>query len=144
MCKPPQDEDRSSSSLIDKNNPPPDDTRTSCSRSKTDGFTSTQSDHISPASPNRNSSSTDESTFHPVDGNLDGRVYSSMKGLWWDEANPIVDASWNMQVPSTWEDNWPWLLDCEDFGVHDFGIDCSRSMDMETVESSTLEVGIRH
>lgn len=64
---------------------------------------------------------------------------SLMNSLWLDET-PLVEALWEMDttpiaetetetentknemnfVPS-WEDNCAWLLDCQDFGIHDFG-----------------------
>ncbi|KAK4746008.1 hypothetical protein SAY87_012320 [Trapa incisa] len=142
ISKPLHEEDRPLSSPIDKKNRPPDDNQTSCSKSKTHGFTGTESDHTSPTSPNTNSSSTDESTFHQMDDSARGHLESSMNrnSLWWDETNPMADPWWDMEALTTWEDNWPWLLDCEDFGVHHFGLDY---LDMKTVEPSTLEIGIK-
>ncbi|KAF5460810.1 hypothetical protein F2P56_020651 [Juglans regia] len=62
--------------------------------------------------------------------------------LWIDEV-PLVDgASWENQQPTgedicshnlgfpSLEDNCSWLLDCQDFGIHDFGFD-SFSTDIE-------------
>ncbi|XP_052210207.1 MYB-like transcription factor ODO1 [Diospyros lotus] len=58
--------------------------------------------------------------------------------LWGEESNPLVDfASWDQFInpaagesfcevglPS-WEDqSCAWLLDCKDFGIQDFGMDC--------------------
>ncbi|KAK8520858.1 hypothetical protein V6N13_076993 [Hibiscus sabdariffa] len=59
---------------------------------------------------------------------------SLLTSLWLDEP-PLVDASWNDATPATetcnnetslpsWEDNIAWLLDCQDFGIQDFGFDC--------------------
>lgn len=155
ISKPLQDEDRSSASLTDKKNTPADD-HTSCSKNESNGSMNTKSDHNSSRSPTVNCSSTDESTFHLLDSGVCGRDEFLMDSLWLEEANPTVDVSWNFQVPggmtnnflgndtvfpSSWEENCPWLLDCEDFGVHDFGLDCFSSTDVKTVESSTLEIG---
>lgn len=62
---------------------------------------------------------------------------SLMNSLWLDET-PLVEALWEMDITPiaktetehtktemnsvpTWEDNCAWLLDCQDFGIHDFG-----------------------
>ncbi|KDP25612.1 hypothetical protein JCGZ_20768 [Jatropha curcas] len=68
---------------------------------------------------------------------------------------PLIDASWNntnnnnnnnsppaLENPNremgypypSWEDNCTWLLDCQDFGVHDFGFDCSDSAALHALE----------
>jgi myb proto-oncogene protein len=73
---------------------------------------------------------------------------SLMNSLWLDET-PLVEALWEMDttpiieientknemnfVPS-WEDNCSWLLDCQDFGIQDFGFNCFNE-----IESSTLQ-----
>ncbi|KAL6986079.1 hypothetical protein U1Q18_019446 [Sarracenia purpurea var. burkii] len=51
-----------------------------------------------------------------------------MSCLWDDETNPlVVDPSWefpnfdHLGFPS-WGEDCQWLLDCQDFGVHDFGV----------------------
>ncbi|XP_050226964.1 MYB-like transcription factor ODO1 [Mercurialis annua] len=81
------------------------------------------SEENSSSSPPENCSSTDESVL--------------FNSLWMDEP-PLIDASlsdnnsnsailentsMNFPYPS-WEDNCNWLLDCQDFGIHDFGFDC--------------------
>ncbi|CAN6580845.1 hypothetical protein ACFX13_033012 [Malus domestica] len=84
---------------------------------------------------------------------------SLMNSLWMDET-PLIDALWNdnnqveldqggidyniienngMGFQSNWEDNCAWLLDCQDFGIHDFGMDCFN--DVEVNGNKTLEVG---
>ncbi|GKU95473.1 hypothetical protein SLEP1_g8830 [Rubroshorea leprosula] len=71
-----------------------------------------------------------------------------------DEA-PLVDASWNISNPPSvesancgtmltalpsWEDDGcSWLLDCQDFGIHDFGFDCLN--DIELNATNTLDMG---
>ncbi|KAL9246799.1 hypothetical protein vseg_020291 [Gypsophila vaccaria] len=41
----------------------------------------------------------------------------------------------NISLP-TWEDNNSWLLDCQDFGVQDFGVDCFTEIEI----MNTLDV----
>ncbi|KAK8490988.1 hypothetical protein V6N13_139798 [Hibiscus sabdariffa] len=69
---------------------------------------------------------------------------SLLNSLWMDEP-PLVDASWtsmpagepNCNMPS-W-DNCSWLLDCQDFGVKDFGFDYLNDIELNTM--NTLEMG---
>ncbi|KAJ0104523.1 hypothetical protein Patl1_18572 [Pistacia atlantica] len=73
---------------------------------------------------------------------------SLLNSLWMDEP-PFVDGTpWNNQPPPqnisnmslpSWEDNCSWLLDCQDFGIHDFGIDCFSDIEFNTL--TTLEMG---
>ncbi|KNA15716.1 hypothetical protein SOVF_095660 [Spinacia oleracea] len=43
-------------------------------------------------------------------------------------------------VANTWEDNYSWLFDCEDFGIQDFGLDCFNDIEiMNTLD--VLEMG---
>nr|XP_028959996.1 protein ODORANT1-like [Malus domestica] len=79
--------------------------------------------------------------------------------LWMDET-PLIDALWNdnnqveldqgginynitenngMGFQSNWDDNWTWLLDCQDYGIHDFGMDCFSNVEVNGI--NTLEVG---
>ncbi|XP_008238636.1 PREDICTED: protein ODORANT1 [Prunus mume] len=110
-------------------------------------------DMNSSSSPPENSSSGDESTL--LDSICNDE--SLMKNLWVDET-PLIDALWsnNGQVVAdhggneiniengmglqSWEDNCAWLLDCQDFGVHDFGMDYCFN-DVELNGLSTLEMG---
>ncbi|XP_034704728.1 protein ODORANT1 [Vitis riparia] len=110
-----------------------------------DGIINSDQDNSS-SSPPENSSSTDESRLLDSVCNDD----SLMNCLWGDEM-PLVDASWkfpsagenfnNMGLPS-WDDSCAWLLDCQDFGIHDFGIDCFN--DIEVNSLNTLEMGDKH
>ncbi|XP_048426731.1 MYB-like transcription factor ODO1 [Pyrus x bretschneideri] len=82
-----------------------------------------------------------------------------MNTLWMDET-PLIDALWNdnnqveldqgginynitenngMGFQSNWDNNWTWLLDCQDFGIHDFGMDCFSNVEVNGI--NTLEVG---
>lgn len=63
-----------------------------------------------------------------------------------NDAPPLIDSSWelsvksfdniiinNNNVTSSWDDeNFNWLLDCQDFGIHDFGFDnCFNDVELE-------------
>lgn len=100
----------------------------------------------STSSPPENLSSTDESLL--LDSICNDE--SLMNCLWGDEMQ--LDPSWkfpagggesfsNMGLPS-WDDGCAWLLDCQDFGIHDFGFDCFN--DIEVNSLNTLEMGDKH
>ncbi|KAE9613162.1 putative transcription factor MYB-HB-like family [Lupinus albus] len=43
----------------------------------------------------------------------------------WDIAPKVDNINNNIDMGlQPWEDNYAWLLDCQDFGIHDFGINC--------------------
>ena len=102
-----------------------------------------------PRSPTENSSSPEDSIL------LDSICNDEMllNSLWMDEP-PLVDASWNNIIPPapantnddtgypSWEENYTWLSDCQDFGVHDFGLECFDSMELSVL--STLEMEHKH
>lgn len=103
---------------------------------------SSEENSCSPADQN---SSTEES--HSLDSICDDsdQLISYLLG---DDAPCLVDAPWeipavghnfeNACVPS-WDENYAWLLDCQDFGIHDFGFDCF-SNDVEANMLTTLKV----
>ncbi|XP_027334263.1 protein ODORANT1-like [Abrus precatorius] len=71
---------------------------------------------------------------------------SLINTLWLDET-PLVEALWDntpkadndMALLPSWEDNCAWLLDCQDFGIHDFGFNCFNE-----IESNALQtIGIK-
>lgn len=74
-----------------------------------------------------------------------------LNSLWIDEP-PLVDASWKNITPApeskndmgfpSLEDNCTWLLDCQDFGVHDFGLDCFDNIELNTL--NTIEMEDKH
>lgn len=102
-----------------------------------------------PRSPTENSSSPEDSIL------LDSICNDEMllNSLWVDEP-PLVDASWNNIIPPapantnddtgypSWEENYTWLSDCQDFGVHDFGLECFDNMELSAL--STLEMEHKH
>ncbi|WCJ26012.1 MYB-like transcription factor ODO1 [Euphorbia peplus] len=76
--------------------------------------------------------------------------------LWMDDQPPLVDAlSFNNNNISaanpdptameniingcpydpSWEENCSWLLDCQDFGVHDFGFDCFDDLEFNSMNA---------
>ncbi|KAL9438726.1 hypothetical protein AB3S75_024408 [Citrus x aurantiifolia] len=115
-----------------------------------DGTNNNVEDNSS-SSPTENSSSTDDSLLLENICNDDCLLNS----LWIDEP-PLIDAPWNISnppveeninetgLPVAWDhqDNCSWLLDCQDFGIHDFGIDCFSDFELNTLNN--LEVGGRH
>ncbi|XP_015084519.1 protein ODORANT1 [Solanum pennellii] len=68
-----------------------------------------------------------------------------------NDAPPLIDSSWelsvknfdniinknNNNVTSSWDDeNFNWLLDCQDFGIHDFGFDnCFNDVELEVLNT---------
>lgn len=76
-----------------------------------------------------------------------------LNSLWMDEPS-LVDASWSDSIdihnnnlpvieenikdnglPSREVDNCAWLLDCEDFGIHDFGFDCFKDIEFSSLDT---------
>lgn len=103
-------------------------------------------------SPTENSSNDDSSSS--LLENLCSDDSILLNSLWMDEP-ALVDATWNNIPPAasqnindigipSWEDNsCSWLLDCQDFGIHDFGFDCfSDNIELNTL--NTLEMGDKH
>ncbi|XVF10772.1 hypothetical protein REPUB_Repub07fG0211800 [Reevesia pubescens] len=101
------------------------------------GIANSSEDNTS--TPTENCSSTDDS-------NLLDRICndeSLLTSLWLDEP-PLVDASWNSIAAGetcnngtnllSLEENCAWLLDCQDFGIHDFGFDCLNDIELNTLE----------
>lgn len=132
-----------------EDNLPPDSSNQQKAESS-DGTNNNVEDNSS-SSPTENSSSTDDSLLLENICNDDCLLNS----LWIDEP-PLIDAPWNISnqpveeninetgLPVAWDhqDNCSWLLDCQDFGIHDFGIDCFSDFELNTLNN--LEVGGRH
>ncbi|KAK4262643.1 hypothetical protein QN277_028180 [Acacia crassicarpa] len=105
------------------------------------------SEENSSTSPVENSSSGDESILLDSICSDD----SLMNSLWLDQT-PLVDALWDsepkVQNPTTknndmampsWEDNCAWFLDCQDFGIHDFGFNCFNEFDSNSLQTLGIE-----
>ena len=60
-----------------------------------------------------------------------------VNSLWLEEA-PLVDATWENPAGSlpSMEENCAWLLDCQDFGIHDFGLDCFSDIEFNVMKSN--------
>ncbi|KAF7828379.1 protein ODORANT1 [Senna tora] len=74
---------------------------------------------------------------------------SLMNSLWLDQT-PLVDALWDsapkventsndMAMLTSWEDNCAWFLDCQDFGIHDFGFSCFNDIESNALQTLGLE-----
>lgn len=95
-----------------------------------------------PQEPNKSSSS-EESCSQPhsnniIEDNSKSQIdsicndESSLLNISWMDEPPLVDELWNsMTQPG---DEASWLLDCQDFGVHDFGLDCFNEFELNTIE----------
>ena len=89
------------------------------------------------STPTENFSSTDDSNL--LDSICNDE--SLLTSLWMDDP-PLVDASWNSTIQAgqtcngtclpSWEDNCAWLLDSQDFGIHDFEFDCLNDIELNT------------
>ncbi|KAL3647279.1 hypothetical protein CASFOL_008247 [Castilleja foliolosa] len=47
----------------------------------------------------------------------------------WDQFPTIADNFDNF-CATLWDENGNWLLDCQDFGIHDFGVECFNEMEI--------------
>ncbi|KAK8504629.1 hypothetical protein V6N12_017206 [Hibiscus sabdariffa] len=101
--------------------------------------------HISENDGTGANSSEDNSSTPTEDSDLLDTICndeSLLNTLWMDEP-PLVDASWtsipagepncNISSLPSW-DNCSWLLDCQDFGVKDFGFDYLNDIELNTLE----------
>lgn len=92
----------------------------------------------------QNSSSDDQSIVLTSIGDESNLVMcdqlddSLISYLFEDDQTPgLVDATWDFSAAnvqdfnnvSSWDESCAWLLDCQDFGVHDFGFDCFNEVD---------------
>ncbi|CAI9755369.1 unnamed protein product [Fraxinus pennsylvanica] len=100
-------------------------------------------------------SSSDENSTSPTDHTCSSDESNFLENdplitcLFEDDPPPVNDVPWefpphqpnldNLFVPS-WDENCSWLLDCQDFGIHDFGFDCFNNVEMTNV-LNTLETG---
>ncbi|KAI3792360.1 hypothetical protein L2E82_06237 [Cichorium intybus] len=78
----------------------------------------------------------------------DDKLLSYLLG---DDEPPLVDTT-TWELPNNaqnfnhdignfnpWDDCATWLFDCQDFGIHDFGLDCFNEVEMSILD--TLEMG---
>ncbi|MBA0744308.1 hypothetical protein Gogos_006940 [Gossypium gossypioides] len=106
-----------------------------------DGTAANSSEDNSSTTPTENCSTTDDSIL--LDSICNDEYL--LTSLWLDEP-PLADDSWNSTVPAaetcndqtslpSWEDSIAWLLDCQDFGIHDFGFDCLNDNELSTTNT---------
>nr|URY18917.1 MYB protein [Zanthoxylum bungeanum] len=103
----------------------------------------------SSSSPTENSSIADDSLLLENICNDDSLL---MNSLWIDEP-PLIDAPWNINIPApavqsinietglpNWDhrENCSWLLDCQDFSIHDFGIDCFSDIELNMLNNNLV------
>ncbi|XP_022958078.1 protein ODORANT1-like [Cucurbita moschata] len=84
---------------------------------------------------NSSSVNTDESLL------LDNLINTSF----WIEEEALWNNNDNNNHPSgyggnfSWEENWSWLHECEDFGIHDFGFDCFNDFELNAINTTETE-----
>ncbi|KAK3041060.1 hypothetical protein RJ639_026857 [Escallonia herrerae] len=98
-----------------------------------------------PASSEENSCSPAENCSGDESRLLDDPLISYLL----EDEPPLVDSSWELNFPGagqnfdvgvpSWDETCAWLLDCQDFGVHDFGFDCFNDVEVNTLNE--LEMG---
>ncbi|RDX90082.1 Protein ODORANT1, partial [Mucuna pruriens] len=91
-------------------------------------------------------------TSSPAENSSGDRICSDvslMNNMWLDET-PLLDTLWDntlkvenainndMGLP-IWEDNCAWLLDCHDFGIHDFGFNCFSEIESNALQTIAMD-----
>lgn len=103
---------------------------------------------------NTNGMASSENSCTPTDQNSSGDESNSLSAicdqiddslisyLFEDDTPGLVDAPWEFPaiakenfnkvdtVLPSWDESCPWLLDCQDFGIQDFGFDCFNDVEM--------------
>ncbi|KAJ8764214.1 hypothetical protein K2173_005394 [Erythroxylum novogranatense] len=108
-----------------------------------------------------NSSSEDNSSSPTENGSTDESSLlldsvcneeTLLTSLWIDEP-PLIDASWsntsdapaaleniyNHKGYQSWDEDCSWLLECQDFGIQDFGFDCFDNSELNALSSLEME-----
>ncbi|CAL5437117.1 unnamed protein product [Camellia sinensis] len=130
----------------------PTEASSTSSSSRADHSPESKNNHLqSQKTDNGIPNSEENSSCSPLTENCSGDDPLMSSFLWGNESIPLVDGSWefpsdglsfndnNIGLPS-WDEDCAWLLDCQDFGIHDFGIDCFS--DVEVIKTlNTLEMG---
>ncbi|KAI3453607.1 hypothetical protein Pfo_010270 [Paulownia fortunei] len=110
--------------------------------------------NIGTASPEENSCSPTDQNSSSDESNLpDSNLYENdplISCLFRDDPPDQLQVPWELPSPcvenfnsfcaTSWDDNCSWLLDCQDFGIHDFGLDCFNDMETNNALNS-LEMG---
>ncbi|XP_071697919.1 MYB-like transcription factor ODO1 [Rutidosis leptorrhynchoides] len=107
------------------------------------GNASGNSDENSSSSPPDNCSTLTSEEPEKLFGSLcdDEKLLNYLLG---NDEPPLVDSmTWELQNNlqsfengcfTSWDDCATWLLDCQDFGVHDFGLDCFNEVEMNILD----------
>ncbi|KAG8382385.1 hypothetical protein BUALT_Bualt05G0071900 [Buddleja alternifolia] len=82
-------------------------------------------------SPTDQNSSSDESILPDIKLYENDPLISCLFG------DDQVEVPWEFPSPdenfnTLWDEHCSWLLDCQDFGIHDFGLDCFDGMEMDS------------
>ncbi|KAK1384836.1 MYB transcriptional factor [Heracleum sosnowskyi] len=87
----------------------------------------------------QNSSGDESNSLSAICDQIDDSLISY---LFEDDTPGLVDAPWEFPavakenfnnvetVLPSWDESCPWLLDCQDFGIQDFGFDCFNDVEM--------------
>lgn len=120
--------------------------------------------HVAPIQ-HTNDMASSENSCTPTDQNSSGDESNSLSAicdqiddslisyLFEDDTPALVDAPWGLELPAagienfnkvdtmlpSWDESCPWLLDCQDFGIQDFGFDCFN-VDVEMNMLTELDV----
>ncbi|KAK6947624.1 SANT/Myb domain [Dillenia turbinata] len=112
------------------------------SQQENDGISSNSEDNLS-SSLNENCYINDDES-RLLESICDDNQY--LLSCLFDDETPLVDESWkfpsncadqdynNMIGLPSWDNN-TLLMDCQDFGVHDFGFDCVSNIEMNTLQT---------
>lgn len=108
-----------------------------------------KTDEVKPPNPNPNTNpqtaSQEENSHSPTDQNSSSDEFNCCSLY---ENDPLISCLFTDDIPddqiqvpwefpstnfhdldSFWDDNCSWLLDCQDFGVHDFGFESSGKLE---------------
>ncbi|KAL7123254.1 hypothetical protein ACP275_01G094000 [Erythranthe tilingii] len=108
-----------------------------------------ENSYNSPASTDQNSTSSEDNESNNEKFYENDPLISCL----FNDEDPIIESPWELlQAHSNqqgnldsfwammpWEENCPWLLDCQDFGIHDFGFDYFNDLEMVDDDAFNLE-----
>lgn len=102
---------------------------------ETNGSTSSEQQSSSPTDQNSSSGESNLSLYEndPLISCLFGEDYPDqvLDIPNWETTTPSVVDDLNNFCASSWDENCSWLMDCQDFGIHDFGLDCFTEVDIK-------------
>ncbi|KAL7160312.1 hypothetical protein ABFS83_01G085600 [Erythranthe nasuta] len=109
-----------------------------------------ENSYNSPASTDQNSTSSEDNESN------NEKLYENdpLISCLFNDEDPIIESPWELLLQAhsnqqgnldsfwammPWEENCPWLLDCQDFGIHDFGFDSFNDLEMVDDDAFNLE-----